>query len=176
MIYLETDRLLFRDHVEGDLEPYCEMESDHIYRAPQQVHPRAELERSFRESAMQPKELGLRATVYRPDGQYIGRCGLYPRRDDDGVLVPGEAVLAFYLARPYWGRGLATEAGRAFVEHGFRTLGLSRIVAGTNVKNLASNRVLKKLGFVHTRSGEGGGERWHDYELRADMVGSGVTT
>jgi ribosomal-protein-alanine N-acetyltransferase len=105
---------------------------------------------------------GVLATVFKPEGRYIGRCGLYPRRDEDNQVIPGEARLAFYLARPYWGRGLATEAGRAFVEYGFRHLGLSRIEAGVNAKNLASNRVIEKLGFVWVRSGEGEGSSWHD--------------
>jgi [ribosomal protein S5]-alanine N-acetyltransferase len=164
----ETDRLLFRHHIAADLEPYCEMESDPLYRFPQRVHPRAELERSFRESALPPKPMGLLATVFKPEGRYVGRCGLYPHRGDDGQIIPGEAVLAFYLARPYWGRGLATEAGRAFVKHGFDTLGLSRIVAGANVNNLASNRAIQKSGLIYTHSGggENGGDRWHAYELR----------
>jgi RimJ/RimL family protein N-acetyltransferase len=71
----------------------------------------------------------------------------------------------FYLAREYWGRGLATEAGRAFVDHGFATLGLRKIHAGMNAKNAASIRVIEKLGFTRVRSGEGSGNRWHDYEL-----------
>jgi RimJ/RimL family protein N-acetyltransferase len=142
------------------------MESDSEYRSPQPVHPRAELERSFREAWLPPKDLGLLATVYKPENCYIGRCGLYPRRDEEGRVIPGEAVLAFYLARPYWGRGLATEAGQAFVRHGFDVLKLTCIVAGMNAQNLASIRVVEKLGFVRVRSGEGGGNRWHEYELR----------
>jgi Acetyltransferase (GNAT) domain len=110
--------------------------------------------------------MGLLATVFKPEHRYIGRCGLYPNRDDDNAAIPREAVLAYYLARPYWGRGLATEAGRAFVEYGFTKLGRSRIVAGANAANIASNRVLVKLGFVWVRSGEGGGNSWHDDELR----------
>ena len=164
---LETERLLFRPHEPGDLEAYCAMEADAEYRSPQPVHPRAELERSFREAWLPPKALGLLATVYKPEGRYIGRCGLYPRRADDGRVEPGEAVLAFYLARPYWGRGLATEAGRAFVRHGFGVLGLRLITAGMNARNLASVRVVEKLGFVRVRSGEGGGNQWHEYELRS---------
>ena len=35
-----------------------------------------------------------------------------------------------------------------------------------NAANLASVRVVEKLGFVWVRSGEGGGSRWHEYELR----------
>lgn len=166
MHVLETERLLFRDHEDADMEPYCEMESDPEYRAPQRVHPREELERSFRERWLPPKPMGLLATIYKPEGRYIGRCGLYPCRGDDGEVIPGEARLAYYLARPYWGRGLATEAGRAFVLRGFNELGLARIEAGMNAANLASVRVVEKLGFVRVRSGEGGGNRWHDYELR----------
>ena len=164
MLRLESARLLFRDHVPDDLEPYCAMESDPEYRWPQPVHPRAELERSFRSTWLPPKPMGLYATVYKPDGAYIGRCGLYPARTDDGTLRPRVATLAYYLARPYWGRGLATEAAQAFVAHGFGALGLTCIQAGVNARHAASIRVLEKLAFVRVRSGEGGGEAWHDYE------------
>jgi ribosomal-protein-alanine N-acetyltransferase len=166
MIKLQTERLLFRDHEPPDLEPFCEMESDPVYRSPQIVHPRSELERSFLEVWLPPKAMGLMATVFKPDGCYIGRCGLYPNRTEDDTVVPGEARLAYYLARPYWGRGLATEASRAFVQYGFHTLGLTRIVAGMNANNMASIRVAQKLGFCWIRSGEGGGNSWHLYELR----------
>jgi ribosomal-protein-alanine N-acetyltransferase len=167
---LETERLLFRNHEPGDLEPFCAIESDPEYRGPQRVHPRAELERSFREAWLPPKAMGLLATVFKPDGRYIGRCGLYPRRGEDDQVVPGEACLAFYLARPYWGRGLASEAGRAFIRYGFDVLRLSRIEAGMNARNLASIRVIEKLGFTWVRSGEGGGSQWLDYELRRPQV------
>lgn len=165
MVKLETTRLIFRDHEPSDLEPYCEMESDPIYRAPQIVHSRAELERSFKETWMPVKKMGLLATVFREDGRYIGRTGLYPRRTDEGVIVPGEATLAFYIARPYWGRGIATEAGRAFVEHGFGELGLRKIHAGMNAGNFASTRVIEKLGFRWVRSGGDDKVQWHDYDL-----------
>ena len=166
MIRLETTRLILRDHELGDLESYIAIESDPEYRGPQVVHPRAELERSFRESMMVPKPRGLWATEVRATGRYIGRCGLHPCRDDNDQVIPGEACLAFYLTRPYWGRGLATEAGHAFVRLGFEVLGLTRIEAGINARNLASIRVIEKLGFNWVRSGEGGGSQWHLYELR----------
>ena len=166
MVKLETERLLFRDHEPADLEPYCEMESDPEYRHPQVVHPRAEIERSFRDGWLPRKDMGLLATVYKPDGRYIGRCGLYPKRGEDGEIIPGEAQIAYYLARPYWGRGLATEAARAFVAYGFKELGLQRIEAGMNTQNAASIRVVEKLGFRRIRSGEGGGSTWYLYELR----------
>jgi RimJ/RimL family protein N-acetyltransferase len=170
MIHLETERLLFRDHEETDLEPYCEMESDPAYRFPQPVHPRFELERSFRETWLIPKAMGLLATILKSDKRYIGRCGLYPHRNEDDHIIPGEANIAFYLARPFWGQGFATEAGKAFIDFGFQSLGLSRIEAGINANNLASIRVVEKLGFVWVQSGKGGGSLWHLYELRNKAI------
>jgi ribosomal-protein-alanine N-acetyltransferase len=168
MSQFETERLLFRPHLAADLEAYCAMESDPLYRAPQPVLPRGELERNFRENLLPPKNLGLLATVLKAEGRYIGRCGLYPHRLGHGDIAPGEAVLAFYLDRAFWGRGLATEAGRAFVRYGFETLHLTRILAAANIDNVASNRAIQKSGLIHTHSGggAGGGERWHAYELR----------
>ena len=170
MVRLETERLLFRDHEPGDLAAYCEQESDPIYRWPQPVRPREELERNFRASALQPKEMGLRATVFKPDNRYVGRCGLYSFRNDKGEILPMEAFIAFYVARPYWGRGIATEAGKAWIAHGFETLGLRRIEAGVNAANAASLRVIEKLGFEWVRSGGDQGTRWHDFELRNPHV------
>lgn len=172
MIRLETERLLFRDHEEADLDPFCEMEADPETRRLSGGRPRSRLEaeQGFREVWLPSKPMGLLATVFKPEGCYIGRCGLYPHRGEDNVPIPGEATLAFYLARPYWGRGLATEAGQAFIRYGFQVLRLSRIVAGANVENVASNRVLQKLGFVWVRSGEGGGSRWHEYQLRNPLT------
>ena len=98
---------------------------------------------------MQPVEdrLAMWATVLKADGNYVGRCGLYPKFKDEG-RVAGEAVLGFYLARQFWGQGFATEAGRAFVDFGFGELKLERIVTAVEVENKASIRVLEKLGFV----------------------------
>ena len=45
--------------------------------------------------ALPPKPMGLRATVFKPEGRYIGRCGLYPNRTEDGEIIPGEAQAAF---------------------------------------------------------------------------------
>ena len=165
MIRLETPRLLFRDHEPDDMTPYCEMESDPVYRWPQPVHPRAELERGFRDAVLKPKALGLQATVFKPDGRYIGRCGLYPFRNEKGEIQPDEAFIAFYIARAYWRRGIATEAGAAWIQYGFETLGLTRIEAGINAKNAASLGVIKKLGFRWLRSGGDPTTSWHDFEL-----------
>ena len=62
----------------------------------------------------------------------------------------GRAELGYWIARPYWGRGIATEAGRAFLDAVDHTLRLDRIVAGHMIDNPASGAVLRKLGFRPT--------------------------
>jgi ribosomal-protein-alanine N-acetyltransferase len=62
-----------------------------------------------------------------------------------------EIELAYGLAKPYWGSGFATEAARACLRYGFAEMKLERIVAVVNPGNVASQRVLEKLGMKYTR-------------------------
>jgi RimJ/RimL family protein N-acetyltransferase len=66
--------------------------------------------------------------------------------------MPDSAELEFgyWLARPYWGRGFATEAGCSLVANARHSLRLKRLVAGHFTDNPASGRVLAKLGFRPT--------------------------
>ena len=168
MIVLETERLLFRDHAPGDLELFCVMEADPEFRRYVGGKPRTRsaAERRFRDVYLPPvsDRRGLWATVFKPEGLYIGYCGIYTHSGPAGP-IPGEGALAFYLARPYWGRGLATEAGRAFINFGFRELQLLRIVATVQSGNEASNRVLDKLGFRWVRLDRGEIRSFDEFEL-----------
>src|ERR1700722_18934751 len=167
MFLLESERLLFREHQRGDLEDYCTLEADVEVRRyvggaprPHEVAVRRFRDRFLKNAA---RKLALRATIFKADGRYIGYSGLYPNFRPDGS-VRGEAVLAFCLAREYWGRGLVTEAGRAFVNLGFEQLRLKRIVAVADVRNAASIHVLEKLGFVCTGT-EIGARSFYKFEL-----------
>jgi RimJ/RimL family protein N-acetyltransferase len=61
----------------------------------------------------------------------------------------GEAEIGYWIARDHWGRGYATEAAAAVLRIA-RTLGHRRVLAGHFADNLASGKVLRKLGFVPT--------------------------
>lgn len=63
---------------------------------------------------------------------------------DDGV------ELGYWIARPYWGLGFATEAGRAMLDIADNGLRLPKLRAGHFADNAASGRVLTKLGFEPT--------------------------
>jgi len=65
------------------------------------------------------------------------------------VRKPGANVeIGFALAKPAWGRGIATEAARALIDHAFQTLGVRDLEAFTHPDNTASGAVLRKAGMI----------------------------
>jgi len=77
-------------------------------------------------------------------GERVGGAVLMIRREGAPV------ELGFMLARPAWGRGLATEVARALVAHAFADLTLPELQAFTDVENGASAAVLRKAGMRDT--------------------------
>ncbi len=89
---------------------------------------------------------GLFHVSRKADGVSIGICGLLRREYLDDVDV------GFALLERYSGQGYATEAAKAVVDYGRRTLGLGRIVAITAMHNEASGNVLRKIGLRFDRA------------------------
>lgn len=85
--------------------------------------------------------------MLRTDGapRLIGACGIGQH--------DGEAELGYWIARPYWGLGFATEAGRAVMGIA-KAIGHKKLVAGHFIDNPASGGVLRKLGFRNTGKNE----------------------
>jgi 8-oxo-dGTP diphosphatase len=66
----------------------------------------------------------------------------------------GLGMLGYWIGRPYWGVGIAGEAARAMIDHGFGPLRLGRIEAAAMLANRRSIRVQEKLGFIYIGEGE----------------------
>lgn len=87
---------------------------------------------------------GARLAIERvSDGAFIGWCGLTRWNPDYR-----SASLGYCLHDAAWGYGYATEAASSLLEWAFDTLDLNRVQAETDTRNVASSRVLEKLGFV----------------------------
>ncbi len=88
----------------------------------------------------QPRFLIFARTGGAP--RLVGGCGIKPDED-------GRPELGYWIARPYWGLGFATEAGRQLM-HIARAMKLPKLAAGHFLDNPASGAVLRKLGFRPT--------------------------
>lgn len=88
-------------------------------------------------------EAGRRAADSGLPRNAVGAIGLTVKEDVERV----SAELGYWLAEPFWGRGITTAAVRAMVAYAFRTFGLTRVFALPYARNAASARVLEKAGF-----------------------------
>lgn len=81
-------------------------------------------------------------------GELIGWSGLQYLPETD------EIEIGYLLARPFWGRGLATEGARVGIHFGFETLQIPEIIGITHPENVASQHVLEKIGLVFLEEAE----------------------
>lgn len=146
-IKLETERLILRPLRQTDAPRLFPLINDPDVAAyiPALPHPYPEntLPEWIRraEEAMARKERFEFAILLKETGGPIGVCTL------SGISWDNRnAELGYWLGKPYWGRGIMTEAAKAVVAFGFDTLGLERIYSSCFEQNLASAKVLKKAG------------------------------
>ncbi|WP_458454331.1 GNAT family N-acetyltransferase [Methanobrevibacter sp.] len=79
----------------------------------------------------------------------IGCAELLIHPDGNHWWGEGSAELGYWIAEEYQGRGYATEASKALITRAFGELNIQRIYASFKTENLASKRVLEKLGFKY---------------------------
>jgi RimJ/RimL family protein N-acetyltransferase len=140
---LETARLRLRPYREADIAELLPLIGTREVAATtlRIAHPYTEDDaRQFLTLTQDPDKLWLAVTL-RSDGRQIGGIGLRLDTQHD------HAELGYWLGVPYWGQGYATEGAREMLRHGFEELHLHRIFASHFKHNLASGRILKKLGM-----------------------------
>ncbi|HEV2667744.1 MAG TPA: GNAT family N-acetyltransferase [Blastocatellia bacterium] len=152
MNILETNRLVLRLLAPADAADLYRIYSDpetikFMGKAPDSVEEERNHIQSHIAQHYEKNGVGLWATVLKENNRLIGRCGLM-RKQIDGVE---EVEIAYLLDREYWGKGLATEAAEAIVKHGYAKYGFRRIVAVIHPQNVASIRVVEKIGMKYER-------------------------
>jgi len=110
-------------------------------------------------------ELAVFAVVHTTGEYLIGAVGLGIEREHD------RAELGYWIGKPYWNNGYATEAVRAIIPYGFRTFRLNRIRGSHFTRNPASGRVMQKAGMLYEGLLRQHVKKWGRYE---DLVVYGV--
>jgi RimJ/RimL family protein N-acetyltransferase len=147
---LRTDRLVLRQWEAADLDGLARMYSDPQvtrYLGDGRCLTRAETAEmiGIMQRHWDEQGFGLWAATVKESDALIGRIGLAVPSFLPEVLPAVE--VGWVLDRAFWGRGLATEGARACLEFGFTTLELDRIISICNAGNVASERVMVKLGM-----------------------------
>lgn len=147
-VELETLRLRLRPCTADDLGALHRLWTDpevRRYLFDDRIVSREQAEERIRNSLASFLTHGFGLWVVPCEGLMLGFCGL------SLASTFSEVEILYGVAPSHWGRGLATEAARAVLRYGFEGLRLPRIVGGADVPNVASLRILKKLGMTFVR-------------------------
>jgi [ribosomal protein S5]-alanine N-acetyltransferase len=148
---LETERLILREATEEDAKDMVVYLSDQLVvkhmgisacETPEEVLGEIEWYKSIYKNGT-----GIRWGITLKDsGKVIGSCGFLNRNPKHY-----RSEVGYELSREHWGKGIANEALERVLKFGFEQLGLERIEALIEPKNLSSQKLVERQGF--TREG-----------------------
>jgi ribosomal-protein-alanine N-acetyltransferase len=145
---LETRRLILRDVRASDFDDIHEYATDpevirYMFWGPNTpAVTRKVLDGWLKEQQRWPRRSVSMAAEHRADGKMIGAVRLWVT---DAKAGTGE--LGYSFNSRYWGRGLATEAARALIAVAFERMGLRRVIATCDTRNVGSWTVMERVGM-----------------------------
>ena len=145
---IETPRLQLRQFTHDDLDDlYCLYSNPDLMRyIGKGVRTKNETQTAlFSILKHYEHNLGMWAVIHKADNKLIGRCGLCFLDNTP------EVELGYLLDKSYWRRDLATEASHASLKYGFEVIKLEKIVAIAKPENIASRRVMEKVGMKYEK-------------------------
>lgn len=153
---IETDRLILRELRVTDLEGMFELDSDpevHKYLGNKPVKTKVESQKILESVFNQYKERGIGrwAAIEKSSGDFIGWSGIRLNTEYNMNGFTNYYDVGYRFIKKYWGKGYATESGKAAVDYAFNVLKLSELYATTEIRNQASHHVLLKLGLEYIK-------------------------
>lgn len=155
-IFAETDRFILREILPTDDEGLYELDSDpevHKYLGNKPVTDREKIIGVINFIRQQYKDNGIGrwAIIDKRTNEFIGWTGLKFVTD----LTNNHKNyydLGYRLIRKYWGQGIATETALISLDYAFNKLKIDEVYAAASCENLASNKILQKVGmrFIET--------------------------
>ncbi len=149
----ETKRLILREWLDKDLEPFIALNQDpKVMEFFPSYYTKEESIASIEIFKKALLEFGycMYACELKLNKQFIGFIGVM-RRDFDLPFAPCVEI-GWRLCSEYWGQGLAVEGAKKCLEIGFNEFNLDEIVSFTATANYRSERVMQKLGMIHYES------------------------
>lgn len=147
---MQTERILLRPWRENDAETLFRYASDPEVgpRAGWPPHQSVEESRGIIRTLFSGE--GMWAVEWKATGEAIGCVGYLPSSHSNLAIADDECELGYWIARPFWGRGICSEALQLVVDHCFLVKGFTVLWGDYFPENPASGRVMEKCGFRDT--------------------------
>lgn len=147
---METERILLRPWRESDAETLFKYASDPEVgpRAGWPPHKSVEESREIIRNIFSTE--GMWAVEWKETQEAIGCVGYLPASHSNLDIDDDQAEVGYWIARPFWGRGICTEALRIVIDYCFAEKEFSVLWGDFFPDNPASGKVMEKCGFVDT--------------------------
>ncbi len=150
-IFIETERLIIRPLSMADEQGMFEMDSDPEVHKFLGKKPYTSIEQSRENiayvlSQYRDYSIGRWAVLEKGTNDFVGWTG-YKFMEGPVNAHTNYYDFGYRLMRKFWGKGYATESGRASLQYGIEKLGYKDIYGMTDINNGASRHILEKLGF-----------------------------
>ena len=103
-------------------------------------------------------EQAVFAVARQSDHAFLGVIGLILNQTDSN------AEMGYWIGKPYWNQGYGTEAAGAVLKYAFEQLGLNRVFAAHYRRNLASGRIMEKIGMTYEGRLRQHLKKWDNFE------------
>lgn len=153
-IHIETSRLTLREFKKGDIHSLFQLDSNpivHKYLGNKPIKDITESQKYIEDCQEKYRSYGIcrLAVIEKESDAFIGWSGLrfiddYTFNDKTNFYDVG-----YRLKPEFWGKGYATEAGKASVDFGFNTLNIEAIYGITELNNIASHKALLRIGLSY---------------------------
>lgn len=167
-IILQTPRLILRELTLADATDFFELNLNPNvikYTGDKSFHSVQEAENFLiNYKDYERNGYGRWAVILKESGEFLGWCGL----KSDG----SETDIGFRFFEQHWNKGYATESATACIDYGFNQLGLNEIVGRARKENIASTKVLEKIGLKFEKELEFGLHTGVLYRIRKQRKNS----
>lgn len=162
-IFIETPRLILREMSQVDAEGMFIMDSDpevHKYlgNRPVKDMDTIKIVINFVRQQYISNGIGRWSVIDKESGQFMGWAGFKLNTEPCNGHI-NYIDIGYRLQRQHWGKGIATECSQACMQYGLSELKYNQIFAAAHIDNVASNRILKKIGLAYKN------QFTHDNEL-----------
>jgi RimJ/RimL family protein N-acetyltransferase len=169
-LILETERLILREMLPSDAAALFEMDGNpnvhkYLWNKPltsiDEVYQYIEMVRN----QYLENNIGRFVVVLKETNELIGWAGLKYNTEKVNNKVHFYDI-GYRLNEKFWGKGYASEASFAWLDYGFNVMKIKVMEAAAHTDNIASNRILQKIGLKMTEQYLEEGVSWNWYELK----------